>query len=274
VDASLEGAWAEQATDPLAPAGALTAEAGGGSWVARLGASRRLRAPNLLETDGTKSFDLPGTFTLTRLPAGRLPFEVHDHLRAALVHRSVSTVVEAGVERWMLRDGIGWRPATPAAVSGEAFTVGGLSYDLDQMTASVRRRWGGASHGLAVAAHGNVVLGELPRDASRGGGWPKRSLLLTLRWWHDLLSPRDQIRVFYRLRHQGAHWDDLLVPYSEPGEFVAATTRHDLRLALDLRDAELYLEVRNLLDAELVEVTGTRRRGRDLLWGLVWPFIN
>jgi hypothetical protein len=123
-------------------------------------------------------------------------------------------------------------------------------------------------------ANAHAVLGELPLDESRGAGWPKRGAYFTLRWWHDLLSSYDQARILYRVVYSGDHYDDLLAPFSGKDQLVAATTRQDLRLAVKLRDAELYLEIRNLTDSELVEVTGTRRRGRDMLWGLVWPFWN
>jgi hypothetical protein len=66
----------------------------------------------------------------------------------------------------------------------------------------------------------------------------------------------------------------MLAPFSNADEFVLPSTRQDLRVAIKLRDAEVYLEVHNLMDAALSEVSGTRRRGRDLLWGLAWPFWN
>ncbi|HKI84634.1 MAG TPA: hypothetical protein VKA63_09900, partial [Candidatus Krumholzibacteria bacterium] len=242
-------------------------------WLGALTA-RQLRTPTLFETAGRSSQDMPGGFVLRRIGAGQLPFEIHDRLRGELGRTIGSGRFVLGFERWWLRDGIGWSPEQKAAVDGIAHTVGGLEYSLDQLTLATSLQVGSTHHGLMLEANAHAVLGELPLDESRGAGWPKRGAYFTLRWWHDLLSSYDQARILYRVVYSGDHYDDLLAPFSGQGEFVPPTTRQDLRLAVKLRDAELYLEIDNLSDNELVEVTGTRRRGRDFLWGLVWPFWN
>lgn len=268
-------AYAEQADTPWGVCGLAHLQYEGGSkwWVGALSA-RQLRTPTLFETAGRSSQDMPGGFVLQRSGAGQLPFEIHDRLRGELGREIGRGRFVVGLERWWLHDGIGWTPEQKAAVDGAAFTVGGLEYSIDQLTLATSLQLGSTHHGLMLEANAHAVLGELPLDESRGAGWPKRGAYFTLRWWHDLLSSYDQARILYRVVYAGDHYDDLLAPFTGRNQLVQSSTRQDLRLAVKLRDAELYLEVDNLSDSELVEVTGTRRRGRDFLWGLVWPFWN
>ena len=273
---SAEGAYAEHAQTPWGVAGEGSVRwRPTHSWWLGAEAGTQLRSPTLLESSGFQSFDLSGGFTLRRQPGGELPFEQRERARifVGLPMGSDGKIQVAG-ERWILRNGIGWVPEVNAAVDGNAFTVGGLGYTLDQITLSVAVPLGDRRHGLSVDGGGHYVLGDLPLDASRGAGWPERGAFLTLRWWHDLLTERDQVRVFYRLSYQGAHYDDLLAPFSDPDQLLDQTLRQDIRLALKLRDAELFLEVNNFLDATIEQVAGTRRRGRDFVWGLYWPFWN
>lgn len=268
-------AYAEQADTPWGVCALAKLQFRMGSqWWLGARSGRQLRTPTLFETAGRSTEDMPGGFVLQRIGAGPLPFEIHDELRAELGREIGRGRLVLGMERWWLRDGIGWTPEQPAAVDGTAFTVGGLDYSLDQITLASSLNLGSTHHGLMLQANAHAVLGELPLDESRGAGWPKRGAYFTLRWWHDLLSSYDQARILYRVVYTGDHYDDLLAPFSDESQLVPSSTRQDLRLAVKLRDAELYLEIRNLTDSELVEVTGTRRRGRDMLWGLVWPFWN
>ncbi len=244
------------------------------SWWLSAEAGRQPRTPTLLESSGFASFDLAGGFTLLRLPRENLPFEIHEKGRVEWGLRLGQGEVVVGVERWRLDDGIGWMPESNSATDGNALTVGGLSYELDQLTGRLHWPMGTIHHGAEWSLSGHWVIQDLPRDASRGGGWPRKALKLRLSWWHDLFSSYDQIRLFYRLVYSGERYDDLLGVFSDEGDLLPATVRQDLRVALKLRDAEVFLEVHNLTDAFIEEVGGTRRRGRDLLWGLAWPFWN
>lgn len=271
-----EAAYAEHAETPWGFSGEATARwRPSSSWWLGAEGARRLRTPTLLESAGFQSFDLAGGFTLTRLARGELPFEVQDRLRA-LFGFPVGDQghVEFAAERWELSEGIGWVPENNAAVDGRAYTVGGLGYTLDQITLAVALPFGSRRHGLRLDGSAHMVLGELPLEASRGAGWPEQGAFLTVRWWHDLLSERDQIRLLYRMSFQGEHYDDLLAPFSMPDDRLDPSARQDLRIALKLRDAEIFLEIQNLLDSTIEQVAGTRRRGRDLIWGLYWPFWN
>jgi len=274
--AQLGANWAELAQGRWAPAAdARLRWRAGGSWWLGLRAGRQPRTPTLLETSGHASFDLAGGFTLHRMPHPDLLFEVHDRLRveSGLKVGSRGRLV-VGAESWWLRDGIGWVPDSYTATDGKARTVGGLHYDLQQLDCELKWPMGNVHHGAQWRVQGGWVLGDLPRDASRGGGWPKSQAQLTLSWWHDLFSSYDQVRIFYRVVHAGEHYGDRVGVFSEEGDLLPYTTRQDLRVALKLRDAELYLEVHNFMDAHLQEVAGTRRRNRDLQWGLSWPFWN
>ncbi len=274
-EVSTELAYAEQADTPWGLGGLARARLRlSSTWWVTASTGRELRTPTLFETAGLSTQDMPGDFVLQRIGAGPLPFEIHDRVRTALGRKLGRGNVELGVDRWWLRDGIGWVPEQNAAVDGKAYTVGGLAYSVDQFTLAASTTLGSTHHGLSLEVNGQLIPRDLPRVESRGAGWPKKSGYLTLRWWHDLLSSYDQVRVLYRVAYAGSHYDDMLAPFSNVDEFVLPSTRQDLRVAIKLRDAEVYLEVHNLMDAALSEVSGTRRRGRDLLWGLAWPFWN
>jgi hypothetical protein len=273
---SAEAAYAEQASTPWGGAGEASVR-----WLPRhtwwLGAEAgsQVRSPTLLETSGFQSFDLAGGFTLRRQAGGDLPFEQRKRVRVFVgVPIRTHGQIELSAERWELHAGIGWVPEINAAVDGNAYTVGGLGYTLDQIALRVAMPLGDSHHGLSVDGGGHWVLGDLPRDASRGAGWPEKGAFFTARWWHDLLTERDQVRLLYRVSFQGAHYDDLLAPFSSPSDLLDPTLRQDFRIALRLRDAEVFVEAHNFIGATIEQVAGTQRRPRDLIWGLYWPFWN
>ena len=76
------------------------------------------------------------------------------------------------------------------------------------------------------------------------------------------------MRLLYRLSYQGAHYDDLLAPFSTSDDLVDQTLRQDFRIALKLRDAEVFLEVNNFLDATIEQVAPQSR-----LQATGWSFI-
>jgi hypothetical protein len=235
---------------------------------------RALRTPTLLETDGFVSFDLPSAvpFTVTRGGAGRtLPLERQDAWAARAGLRLGRLRTQAGLERHWLGDGIGWQPDPGTDTERTAHTVGGLTLRIDQVVGDAELNLGTARHGLAGRVWGHRVLGGLHHALDRGAGWPREAVTVQLRWWHVLLGPHDRFSVIYEFRHLGPRYDDRLAPYDILAPDV---TRHDLRFALQLRDAELYLALWNLTDAVQQEVAGTRGRSRELVWGLAWPFFN
>lgn len=273
-----EAAYSEQSSDDIGWGGRARLGRDLGprarSWI---GAERRLRDPTMVETSGWVTFETvqptADGFTFdftTRRPtaAGRLPFEVQERAVLGVDARFGGFVLGAGLEAYRLREGIGWEVGGPT----EARTVGGLELDVEQVQGFVYRPWDWWGVDFFALAAGHRVLSELERDASRGAGWPLYASRVQVGAARDFFAPYNRIGFDLVSQVLGPRFDDRLAPVGSSQR--QTLLQLDLQLWLRVRDAELRLAWDNLLDEELDEVLGTRRRPRQMRLSLKWDFYN
>lgn len=276
--ASAEVAFNELSSDDLGWGGrARLGRALGDRGRVRVGVSRELRDPTMLETEGWVTFEtvqptadgfLYDLTTRRREGAGELPFEIHDRVYLETEARWAGFLLGATVESYRLREGIGW---SDEATTG-ARTVGGLELEVEQARGFVYRPWRWWGIDAFVLAAGHRVLGDLELDASRGAGWPLYATRVQVGAARDFFAPYNRLGFDVVSHVLGPRFDDRLGPIG--GSDRESLVEIDVHLWLRIRDAELRLAYDNLLDAELDEVLGTRRRPRQMRLSLRWDFFN
>ena len=202
-----------------------------------------------------------------------LDFEREERVGVHLVRERGATHVDLAVERWWVRDGIGWRPDSE---TGTAVVSGDLSSDAWLARARIHRasrfRLRGADWRLRLLAQGHAVLGEVEIDGDRGVGWPPWQAYGRLGLDREFFSPRNRIGIDLDAHAWGAHRDDGLGPVGDlevPSDLTLST-----RAWLRVRDAEMSVNFDHVLGGEAVEVLGTQRRSSQRRWQLVWSFFN
>lgn len=249
-----------------------------GDWSLAAVATRDLRVPTLLETDGWQRFRTvtPAGDDITYVPrvfvwrgSSRLDVEAEQRVALELEGRTAGFDVGAAVERWQLEDGIGWEPDGDAAR-----VVGDREIDAVQVRGNLGRTWrfGRADWRVRVRTQGHFVVAEADPTAGRGVGWPRWQWRTRFGVDRDFFSPRNRLGVDVEAYGRGPARDDGLGPLGA----VEVPTTWDVgaRVWLRVRDAEMSLNFDNALDRRLDEVAGTFRRPRQLRWQLVWPFFN
>lgn len=276
----LEVADTEHGSGELGFGGRTGLRVGSQVWAFTAFAARDLRTPTLLESAGWKRFR-----TLT--PAGddisyvaldrewrgtrRLDFEREERAGVQIDGQVLGFDLLAVLEQWRLRDGIGW-----TADGDVARVVGDRELDALQTRWRVGRAWsfGSASSDwrLRTWAQGHFVIDEAEVDASRGVGWPRWQTRARAGIGRSFFSTRNRIGVDVDVDGRGTARDDALGPLGA----VEIPVSWDLsaRAWLKVRDAEMSINVDNVLDRRIDEVAGTSRRPRQIRWQLVWPFFN
>ncbi len=272
-----EAAWSER-LDELAPAGALWCRhAIATGWSAELRAERRLRVPRLAESDGRFRIDALAADAngliyrddpLQWWGAGDLHLEKRDRASAALVYASRSTQASLSLDRWRLRDGVGWD-----ALGDTARVRGGVESEAWGLRAGWRRVRGHEGWRILVSVDGVWLFDPPIAQAGLGSSVPERTADLRLTVSRPFFAPHNRLGLSVDLRTWSAHGDPLRGPWLN-GVRLPSSTRVDLRAWLKIRDAELGIAYDNLADATIEEVAGTQRRPRQLRWTLSWPFRN
>jgi hypothetical protein len=253
-----------------------------GDWDLVVRVERVLRPPTLLETDGWQRLR-----TLTpegasfayqsrvwEWDARRAPdFERQERAGVALRGRVGAWALDVALDRWQLRDGIGWRAD---AATGRAVVEAGIETEAWQLRGRVARSTRfdllGGRWTFRLLGQGQWVPDGVDVEASRGVGYPRWHGRTRMGLDREFFSPRNRLGVDVEFAGHGAHRDDGLGPVDTielPSAWWASA-----RLWLRVRDAEMSLNLDNALDRERDEVLGTVRRGRQLRWQLVWPFFN
>jgi hypothetical protein len=172
------------------------------------------------------------------------------------------------VDRWRLRDGIGWE----ADEDNLAQVVGGIDLDATEASVSLRQVVVAFGYRWRVEAIGRALVSELETSAGRGGGWPKWMGRVRAGWDREFFSPRNRVGISTEFQAIGPRQDVVLAALTETE--LSSVWFADARLWLRVRDAELSFAVDNALDREIEETVGSFRRPRQWRWMLSWPFTN
>lgn len=254
---------------------------GGGAHVAmrtQLGefgvrAERQLRFPTLAETGGSWLTDFADGTERTLLGADDLSIERHDRVRIRWSARLAAADVELMAEQWWLSRGVGWEVVDASTARYRA----DVRTDHRQLGTSARRSFGTRALGWRVFVAGFYALDDLQAVAGRGTGWPKWRAEGRVAIWTRFFHDNNTLRLDYSLNSLGERLDDLVSPLPSAAGIdtnLPTESRHDLRLSLRIREAELYFAWDNVLDATITEVFGGRDRGRQRRLGLYWRFYN
>lgn len=249
-----------------------------GAWSVAAIASRDLRMPTLLESDGARRFrTVTATGSQISLVAqeytwqgnGRLDVEAEERVGVEVEGRLLGFDVDTALERWRLRDGIGW------IADGEvARVVGDREVDALQVRGALDTavRFGRADWRIRLRTQGHFVIDEIEVDADRGVGWPRWQARTRVGLDRTFFASHNRLGVDVEIHGRGTARDDALGPVAA----VEVPVGWDVggRVWLRVRDAEMSINYDNVLDRELTEVAGTFRRARQLRWQLVWPFFN
>jgi hypothetical protein len=241
---------------------------------------RLLRVPTLAETHGRFGFDtiepLDDSFsysgrTWSWRPDASLRLERQERAGVRARVERPRWQLEAGVDRWRLREGVGWRP-DPSTGSDVAQVSGDGELDVTTSVAIARWNWVAAAWALRGAAHGQRVLGTLEPDLGRGGGWPEWNVRTRVLLDRRFFSVHNRLGLEIDVAGLGPRHDDAVAAFSDLR--LPTRWRLDARVRLMIRDAVIGVGFDNLLDTDQDEVLGTFRRGRQLRWQLDWTFYN
>lgn len=234
---------------------------------------RQLRFPTLAETGGSWMTDFADGQERRMIGGGGLRMERHDRVRVGWSQRLAGTDVELAAEQWWLTRGVGWEVVDATT----ARYVGGVATDHRQLGATVRRAFGRRALGWRFHVAGYHALKELEAEAGRGTGWPEWRVEGRVAIWTRFFHDNNTLRLDYAFGGLGERLDDLVTPLPSAAGLdtrLPSESRHDLRLSLRIREAELYFAWDNVFDENITEIFGGRERGRQRRLGLYWRFYN
>lgn len=238
------------------------------------------RTPTLVESYGVYSRHVvtptasDWTYDPIRLvyrPGGEMDFERQDRAGVRVDGRSAHWRWSAEYSVWRLSRGIGLEPGTIGSGVGEAFVVSGVETDLDMIEVGLGYDRSFGRWRLRALGRGHQLPGHLDPVAARPGGWPRLALRGRVGVDREFFSSRNRLGLDVEADFMGEHFDDVT---GLLGGVVSRSTVLNSRVWLGIRDAEVFLAVDNLLDAERMETLGTWRRFRQFTLGLNWDFFN
>jgi hypothetical protein len=244
------------------PAAEVTASAEG----LALSVARGGRAPRSDERLTAWRFDVPGGTPMVWRPGDDLAVEKTWRAEASANRRLLGLDLAAVLALRRLEDGLGWRPDSPGAVTGQ--TANGLGLDSQTLRMSVSRE--GRFLGW-VRVHAQASLRGWSRDGDvRIALPPRRDWRVAVMWENHLFQEDGILEAAWVVEHRGAMEDPWYL--AAPIE-LAPYTLHDAYLGFRLVGTHLGVAFMNVLDTRAELSAGALSPGRQMRWRLHWTFV-
>jgi len=230
-----------------------------------LSVARGGRAPRSDEWLTAWRFDVPGGTPMVWRPGDDLAVETTWRAEASATGRLLGLDLAAALALRRLEDGLGWRPDSLGAVTGQ--TANGLELDSHTLRVSVghegrflgwvRLRAQGSLRGWS---HEGDVRIALP---------PRRDWRLSAMWENHLFQEDGIVEAAWFIEHRGAMEDPWYL--AAPVE-LEAYTLHDAYVGFCLVGTHLGVAFLNVLDTRAELSAGALSPGRQMRWRLHWTF--
>jgi hypothetical protein len=235
---------------------------GGGLGLSLAGGGR---APRSDERLTAWRFDVPAGIPMVWRPGSDLAAETTWRAEASATRRLLGLDLAAALALRRLEDGLGWRPDSLGAFTGE--TANGLALDSHTWRLSASRE--GRCLGW-VRLHAQATLRGWSQEGDvRVALPPRRDWRVTAMWENHFFAEDGILELAWIVEHRGVMEDPWYL--AAPIE-LAAYTLHDAYVGFRLVGTQLGVAFVNVLDTRAELSAGALSPGREMRWRLHWTF--